>query len=851
MRRHRNKLTALVLTAVMGASLAVPAGSLSAVAAEKPTLLFGNEAVAFKSDEAAAEFISDTEKSIPSSFDLRNVDGKNYVTQVKFQNPYSACWAFATAAASETSLLYENGITNEEYEKKNGGKEMDLSEKALAHYVFHGITDADVGDNIPKSQVGEGADFSVPESENFSCLDNGGFFMMATGVLASGMGPVTETTVIDGDYPFAYRGKNGWTEYDDYTNDAVKATAENYWRESYREDHPDDFTEEAFQEWYMEKKVDPCVANGGEKCTYSRFDDWSLPSDYKHREGSSMAILQEGYLLPSPAKHDENGIFTENDEAGIVAIKNEVANGRPVAISYKSDRARPGEEDNPRFINPVTNAQYVYDGTMGPSHAVTIVGYDDNYSLSNFYTGTDDKGNSKTPPAPGAFICKNSWGSINDKTDGKRNYNDFGVDGSGYFYLSYYDKSIVGPESFNYYTEKDSDSPADNKNYIDQYDFLPQLEIKSETYADIMTMANVFTAARDQKLTHISTETASPNTTVTYEVYKLNANNKNPKDGVCVASGSQTCEFGGYHRIALNNKCAFAKDTRYSVVVTQAVPTDNGTTYELLVGCQEEKVPTDVSPFTVKGIVNKGESFLYTDQQLNWTDAKWMDWTDYTTNELKPMMEGAGLKDVQFDNFPIKAYSVSATKEELSTDLSKAKVTLKNASKNYSGKVQNPAVKSVTLNGKTIPESAYTVSILNAKGTAKASPKNAGSYVVKITGNMSEYYTGSAKATYKINPVANTIKFAGKSTKKALTIKVKRSSVKKKAKTFKITRKGKGKISITKKCSAKRKKYISLSKGKVVLKKKAPKGKYKFIITVAANSNWKKTKSKLITLKVK
>lgn len=52
------------------------------------------------------------------------------------------------------------------------------------------------------------------------------------------------------------------------------------------------------------------------------------------------------------------------------------------------------------------------------NHAVTIVGWDDNYSRNNFYGLSQDKGD-------GAWIVKNSWG--NDWED------------KGYFYVSYYD----------------------------------------------------------------------------------------------------------------------------------------------------------------------------------------------------------------------------------------------------------------------------------------------------------------------------------------------------------------------------------------------------------------------------
>ena len=69
------------------------------------------------------------------------------------------------------------------------------------------------------------------------------------------------------------------------------------------------------------------------------------------------------------------------------------------------------------YWNTATAAYY--DGNVtGGNHAVTIVGWDNNFSAKNFST---------TPPGNGAWIVKNSWGT------------SFGK--SGYFYVSYYDKT--------------------------------------------------------------------------------------------------------------------------------------------------------------------------------------------------------------------------------------------------------------------------------------------------------------------------------------------------------------------------------------------------------------------------
>ena len=58
---------------------------------------------------ATFDYTVDKPSSVPAAvdvkkFDLRNVDGKNYVTSVKSQEVFSACWAFAATAAAETSI---------------------------------------------------------------------------------------------------------------------------------------------------------------------------------------------------------------------------------------------------------------------------------------------------------------------------------------------------------------------------------------------------------------------------------------------------------------------------------------------------------------------------------------------------------------------------------------------------------------------------------------------------------------------------------------------------------------------------------------------------------------------------
>ena len=66
------------------------------------------------------------DSALPTAFDLRNVDGKSYVTSIKSQNPYGTCWTFASIGAIESNMMMQGLGT------------YDLSEMHIAWYAFRG-----------------------------------------------------------------------------------------------------------------------------------------------------------------------------------------------------------------------------------------------------------------------------------------------------------------------------------------------------------------------------------------------------------------------------------------------------------------------------------------------------------------------------------------------------------------------------------------------------------------------------------------------------------------------------------------------------------------------------------------
>ena len=178
-------------------------------------------------------------------------------------------------------------------------------------------------------------------------------------------------------------------------------------------------------------------------------------------------------------------------------------------------------------------------------HAVTVIGWDDNWPASNFAT---------TPPGNGAWLIKNSHGT-SDGTVG------------GYWYVSYYDKSL-GIYHNSVFLPATS---SENYTAVYGYDKLGAVYELGDTWRDCTLEASVFTSAWNEELAAVgvwSSIDANPYTITIYT--NVTRGTSSPVEGGGIAlTQTGTLPHAGYTTIALQNAIRLPDHSNFTVVYEQ------------------------------------------------------------------------------------------------------------------------------------------------------------------------------------------------------------------------------------------------------------------------------------------
>lgn len=217
-------------------------------------------------------------------------------------------------------------------------------------------------------------------------------------------------------------------------------------------------------------------------------------------------------------------------------------------------------------------------GSGKADHAVTIVGWDDNFPNTLF---------TQRPPGHGAWICKNSWGG---------SYMD-----AGYYYVSYYD-GFVGRSPAVFIPKK-----KDLRGIIHQYD--PLGATRSVGFAGEGYMANIFTAKYKELLHEVGLFNVSNQ--CDYEIYlvrNIKSTSQLSEQRIELAKGNLM--YPGYYTIKVDPVQLDEGEQFAIVVYMNSKRSKNNTPLP---------IESNIKGYTSKAVAMPGQSY-YSSKGDGWTD---------------------------------------------------------------------------------------------------------------------------------------------------------------------------------------------------------------------------------------
>ena len=397
--------------------------------------------------------------------------------------------------------------------------------------------------------------------------------------------------------------------------------------------------------------------------------------------GKDVAHVQNFYRVNTTSKED---------------IKKAVMDYGAVSISYWSDQS---SNWSTQYYNSLTAAYYCPEGHT-TNHAVNIVGWDDDYSSDNFAT---------KPEGNGAWIVRNSWGS------------EYGKD--GYFYLSYYDKSIY---SVGYTLEAEL-----SDNYNNNYQYDGAMLYGYMGYAGSNKYSNIFEAKANlggsENIKAVSFMTgSSTNLNYTVSVYTNLSDDANPESGTLAAQKSGVTTYDGMYTVVLDSSVNINEGKKFSVVVE--VNSNSGKTSYL---AYERSMQSGEAGYWCTASIKANQSFI---------NSPYNGWNDFSNKSYG-------------GNFIIKAFTDNET-----TTVDVEKVSLNKSATTLTEGESETLTATITPSNatgdKTVKWSSSNAEVAAVDSNGKVTAKKAGTAV--ITATSSNRKTASCTVTVKQKEIAIT-----------------------------------------------------------------------------------------------
>ena len=397
--------------------------------------------------------------------------------------------------------------------------------------------------------------------------------------------------------------------------------------------------------------------------------------------GKDVAHVQNFYRVNTTSKED---------------VKKAVMDYGAVSISYWSDQS---SDWSTKYYNSLTAAYYCPEGRT-TNHAVNIVGWDDDYSSDNFAT---------KPEGNGAWIVRNSWGS------------EYGKD--GYFYLSYYDKSIY---SVGYTLEAEL-----SDNYNNNYQYDGAMLYGYMGYGGSNKYSNIFEAKANlggsENIKAVSFMTgSSTNLNYTVSVYTNLSDDTNPESGTLAAQKSGVTTYDGMYTVVLDSSVNINEGKKFSVVVE--VNSNSGKTAYL---AYERSMQSGKAGYWCTASVKANQSFI---------NSPYNGWNDFSNKSYG-------------GNFIIKAFTDNET-----TTVDVEKVSLNKSATTLTEGESETLTATITPSNatgdKTVKWSSSNEAVAAVDSNGKVTAKKAGTAVITVTSSNGK--TAGCTVTVKQKEIAIT-----------------------------------------------------------------------------------------------